>query len=158
MKKGIKISVVILLLLLTGCTIGGSFFMLNYSLRPEAKIRAKNADSYPFMYENYPFLRPWVDSLNQAHALRDTFVLNPEGIRLHAYYIAAPQPTKKTAVIVHGYTDNAIHVHDRLSIQSRPAIQCAFARPATSGRERWTGHSDGMERPSGRNAMDAHRQ
>ena len=45
MKKGIKISVVILLLLLTGCTIGGSFFMLNYSLRPEAKIRAKNADS-----------------------------------------------------------------------------------------------------------------
>lgn len=110
MKKGIKISVVILLLLLTGCTIGGSFFMLNYSLRPEAKIRAKNADSYPFMYENYPFLRPWVDSLNQAHALRDTFVLNPEGIRLHAYYIAAPQPTKKTAVIVHGYTDNAIRM------------------------------------------------
>ena len=106
MKKGIKIGVITLLLLLTGCTIGGSFFMLNYSLRPEAKIRAKNADSYPFMYKNYPFLRPWVDSLNQAHALRDTFVLNPEGIRLHAYYIAAPQPTKKTAVIIHGYTDN----------------------------------------------------
>ena len=81
MKKGIKIGVITLLLLLTGCTIGGSFFMLNYSLRPEAKIRAKNADSYPFMYKNYPFLRPWVDSLNQAHALRDTFVLNPEGIR-----------------------------------------------------------------------------
>lgn len=110
MKKGIKIGVITLLLLLTGCTIGGSFFMLNYSLRPEAKIRAKNADSYPFMYKNYPFLRPWVDSLNQAHALRDTFVLNPEGIRLHAYYIAAPQPTKKTAVIVHGYTDNAIRM------------------------------------------------
>lgn len=49
MKKGIKIGVITLLLLLTGCTIGGSFFMLNYSLRPEAKIRAKNADSYPFM-------------------------------------------------------------------------------------------------------------
>ena len=59
MKKGIKIGVITLLLLLTGCTIGGSFFMLNYSLRPEAKIRAKNADSYPFMYKNYPFLRPW---------------------------------------------------------------------------------------------------
>ena len=55
MKKGIKIGVITLLLLLTGCTIGGSFFMLNYSLRPEAKIRAKNADSYPFMYKNYPF-------------------------------------------------------------------------------------------------------
>ena len=77
MKKGIKIGVITLLLLLTGCTIGGSFFMLNYSLRPEAKIRAKNADSYHFMNKIYPFLRPWVDSLNQAHSLLDTFVLNP---------------------------------------------------------------------------------
>ena len=62
------------------------------------------------MYANYPFLRPWVDSLNKVNALRDTFILNPEGIRLHAYYIAAPKPTKKTAVIVHGYTDNAIRM------------------------------------------------
>lgn len=68
MKKGIKISVVILLLLLTGCTIGGSFFMLNYSLRPEAKIRAKNADSYPFMYENYPFyVLGWIASIRLMH-------------------------------------------------------------------------------------------
>ena len=104
MKKGIKIGVITLLLLLTGCTIGGSFFMLNYSLRPEAKIRAKNADSYPFMYKNYPFLRPWVDSLNQAHA------------------------------------------------------QCTIARPSTSGGEWWSRHPDGLERPPGRNAMDAHRQ
>lgn len=37
MKKGIKIGVITLLLLLTGCTIGGSFFMINYSLRPEAE-------------------------------------------------------------------------------------------------------------------------
>ena len=100
MKKGIKIGVITLLLLLTGCTIGGSFFMLNYSLRPEAKIRAKNADSYPFMYKNYPFLRPWVDSLNQAHALRDTFVLNPEGIRLHAYYRNQPKRRQSLYMVI----------------------------------------------------------
>lgn len=68
MKKGIKIGVITLLLLLTGCTIGGSFFMLNYSLRPEAKIRAKNADSYPFMYKNYPFCVPgWIVSIRLMH-------------------------------------------------------------------------------------------
>lgn len=109
MKKVVYI-VILLMLVLTGCTIGGSYYMLNYSLRPNAKLLAKNADSYPFMYKNYPFLRPWVDSLRQADALKDTFILNPHGIQLHAYYIAAPQPTKKTAVIVHGYTDNAIRM------------------------------------------------
>lgn len=109
MKKVVYI-VILLMLVLTGCTIGGSYYMLNYSLRPNAKLLAKNADSYPFMYKNYPFLRPWVDSLRQADALKDTFILNPHGVQLHAYYIAAPQPTKKTAVIVHGYTDNAIRM------------------------------------------------
>ena len=44
MKKGIKIGVITLLLLLTGCTIGGSFFMLNYSLRPEAKIGLRGTE------------------------------------------------------------------------------------------------------------------
>lgn len=109
MKK-VVYSVIILMLVLTGCTIGGSYYMLNYSLRPNAKLLVKNADSYPFMYKSYPFLRPWIDSLRQANALKDTFILNPHGVQLHAHYIAAPQPTKKTAVIVHGYTDNAIRM------------------------------------------------
>ena len=84
--------------------------MLNFSLTPNAKILSKDADSYPFMYRNYPFLRPWVDSLKQVDALKDTFIINPHGIQLHAYYVAAPQPTSKTAVIVHGHTDNAIRM------------------------------------------------
>lgn len=68
MKKGIKISVVILLLLLTGCTIGGSFFMLNYSLRPEAKIRAKNADSYPSCTKTIRFyVLGWIASIRLMH-------------------------------------------------------------------------------------------
>ena len=107
-KRGWILGGIILLVILTGCMIGGSYYMLNFSLTPNARIRAKDADSYRYLYANYPFLRPWVDSLNQVNALKDTFILNPEGIRLHAYYIAAPKPTPKTAVIVHGYTDNAI--------------------------------------------------
>ena len=107
-KRGWILGGIILLVILTGCMIGGSYYMLNFSLTPNARIRAKDADSYRYLYANYPFLRPWVDSLNQVNALKDTFILNPEGIRLHAYYIAVPKPTPKTAVIVHGYTDNAI--------------------------------------------------
>ena len=66
MRKRIIYVIIIVVLLLTGCTIGGSFYMLNFSLTPDAKILSKDADSYPYMYRNYPFLRPWVDSLRQA--------------------------------------------------------------------------------------------
>ena len=63
MRKRIIYVIIIVVLLLTGCTIGGSFYMLNFSLTPDAKILSKDADSYPYMYRNYPFLRSWVDSL-----------------------------------------------------------------------------------------------
>ena len=108
MRRKVVYSIIIIMLALTGCTIGGSFYMLNFSLTPNAKILSKDADSYPFMYRNYPFLRPWVDSLKQVDALKDTFIINPHGIQLHAYYVAAPQPTSKTAVIVHGLS--LIHI------------------------------------------------
>lgn len=83
-------------------------FMLVYSLQPDN--RGKDLQgSFDYMYEEYPFLRPWVDSLETAGALRDTFIVN-DGARLHAYYVAAPEATRATAVIVHGYTDNAIRM------------------------------------------------
>jgi fermentation-respiration switch protein FrsA (DUF1100 family) len=66
--------------------------------------------SWEYMFENYPELEAWTDSLQQANALKDTFTYAPDGTRLHAYYVAAPSPTSKTAVIVHGYTDNAIRM------------------------------------------------
>jgi fermentation-respiration switch protein FrsA (DUF1100 family) len=66
--------------------------------------------SWEYMFENYPELETWTDSLQQANALKDTFTYAPDGTRLHAYYVAAPSPTSKTAVIVHGYTDNAIRM------------------------------------------------
>ena len=88
---------------------GGSLYMLNYSLRPEN--RGKDLQgSMEYMMQNYPQLKPWVDSLQQHHALKDTFITAPDGIRLHAYYAYASRPSRRTAVIVHGYTDNAIRI------------------------------------------------
>ena len=98
------------ILLLVAAVIGGSFYMLAFSLRPDAKMREKNATAYEYMYAEYPFLRPWVDSLQTAGALRDTVIADPRGVRLHALYAAAPVPTDRTAVIVHGYTDCAVRM------------------------------------------------
>ena len=109
MKRIVRI-VVVSVLLLAAIVAGGSLYMLSYSLRPDATMRAKNASSYEYMYGEYPFLRPWVDSLERTGALRDTVILGSEGERLHAIYAAAPRPTDRTAGIVHGYTDNAVRM------------------------------------------------
>lgn len=110
MKKKVIYSFNIILLIFIIYTIGGGLYMLNFALTPEKKIRTKDMSSYSEMYADYPFLNAWVDSLNNKNALKDTFIVNAQGVRLHAYYIEAPQPTTKTAVIVHGYTDNAIRM------------------------------------------------
>lgn len=108
MKKafiGIGIIVAVLVALLGTA----SMFMLQFSLSP--KNEGKNiSGSWDYMFENYPELEVWRDSLYQTNALKDTFVYAPDGLRLHAYYVAASTPTPKTAVIVHGYTDNAVRM------------------------------------------------
>lgn len=45
-----------------------------------------------------------------AGALKDFYIENDRGETLHALYVAAAHPTLKTAVIVHGYTDNAVRM------------------------------------------------
>ena len=109
MKRIVR-NVVVVILLLIAIVVGGSLYLLSYSLTPDATMRAKKASSYIYMYDEYPFLKSWVDSLESAGALRDTTIIAPEGERLHALYAAAPEPTDKTAVIVHGYTDDAVRI------------------------------------------------
>lgn len=103
-------SIAVVLSLSAVLVAGGSLYLLSYSLRPERTVREKDADSYKYMYAEYPFLRPWVDSLERTGALRDTTILGRRGERLHALWAAAPHPTDRTAVIVHGYTDNAVRM------------------------------------------------
>ena len=111
MKKTIKYSILGLAALCTVLLCGG-YYMLGYSLKPDDLVsRSRNiAASYDFMYERYPELHPWVDSLMTAGALKDFYIENDRGEPLHALYVAAAHPTLKTAVIVHGYTDNAVRM------------------------------------------------
>lgn len=109
MKKKYLIGTGIALVLLVAILLGASQYMLDYSLRPENRGRDLTG-SWQYMFDTYPYLKPWTDSLKQAEALKDTFIYSPDNVKLHAYYVAAAQPTAKTAVIVHGYTDNAIRM------------------------------------------------
>ena len=102
MKKWVRYLSIICLVLILFLGLSG-FFFLNYALKPNVK---------PYSFESvkaqYPYIAPWLDSLQTHKALKDTFIINKEGVKLHAYYVLAKQPTPKTAVLIHGYTDNSI--------------------------------------------------
>lgn len=92
-------------------TVGGALYLQTYALKASGNLRGKDlAGSYAYMTEVYPWIRGWADSLRMHGALRDTFITADDGCRLHALYAEADTPTPNTAVIVHGYTDNAIRM------------------------------------------------
>ena len=109
MKKKILLSISIVIGIIIVILGIASSFMIRFALSPTNEGKDIQS-SWEYMFENYPELKPWTDSLFQANALKDTFIYAPNQVRLHAYYVAASNPTAKTAVIVHGYTDNAIRM------------------------------------------------
>ena len=118
MKKGIIIAFVIVIVVMVVATIGGSFYMLDFALAPDAE-RTDTAASFRQLVEKHPEVKPWLDSLNQRGALRDTFIIMPSGERHHGYFIRqATDSTKNVAdsttmshpvaIVVHGWRDTAI--------------------------------------------------
>ena len=95
------------LLMLAGVVVGGSLYMLDYALAPNPE-RQDTAQRFRWLFEGYPETRPWVDSLRRAAALCDTFAVMPSGERHHAFVIRQPRPTRRTAVVLHGWRDQAI--------------------------------------------------
>ena len=145
-KKGLTLGI-ILLLLLGALTLGGAFYLLDFALCPsmvgvaEAESRVRRA---------YPQVSPWLDSLQQREALRDTIILAPDGAKLHALYASAKQPTARTAVIVHGYTDQAaemLHIgylyhHDLDYNILLPDLRYAGLTPGESIQMGWKDRED----------------
>lgn len=97
-----------LLLIVVAVLVGASFYMLDYSLKPANNHTRDYARKYRQLFKAYPETRPWIDSLQRVGGLRDTFVTMASGERHHALLIPAHGQTHRTAVVVHGYTDNAV--------------------------------------------------
>lgn len=107
MKKFIKvISVVIILLLVV--LVAGARYMVYFALTPRSGYDEK--EEIAMHIENYPWQKEWVDSILTNEALKDTFVTNDEGLKIHAFYLPAPKTTTKTVVLVHGYKDCGIRM------------------------------------------------
>lgn len=85
--------------------IGGSFYMLDYSLAPDPN-RMDIDSCYRQQFEAYPESKEWVDSLRSIDALRDTFLIMPTGEKHHAFYV--DRGSTRTALVIHGWRDCAI--------------------------------------------------
>jgi pimeloyl-ACP methyl ester carboxylesterase len=85
--------------------VGGSFYMLDYSLAPDPN-RMDTDSCYQQQFEAYPESKEWVYSLRGIDALRDTFLTMPTGERHHAFFV--DRGSSRTAIVVHGWRDCAI--------------------------------------------------
>lgn len=86
---------------------GAALYLLDFSLNPGGKAE-RDAESIAYLQKYYPGTAEWMDSLKKAGLLRDTFIIN-RGNKLHAFYATHPD-AKGTAVLAHGYTDNAVRM------------------------------------------------
>lgn len=106
MKKTLLSLAALVVLALVAVT-GGSLYMLDYALSPNPE-RTDTAQRFALLFDEYPETRPWVDSLRRRQALRDTFLTMPSGERHHAYLVDQQPRSALTAVLVHGWRDQAI--------------------------------------------------
>lgn len=107
--KKIVTGSVITLVIIAAALICAGQYMIDYALTPVNRGRNLQ-ESWEYQIQKYPYLEAWRDSLQRTGALKDTFIYADDGTKMHSYYIYAGEKTNKTAVIVHGYTDNAIRM------------------------------------------------
>lgn len=102
--------VVALVALLMLLSFVGGWMLLNTALMTSNSGREGYEASRHAMREEYPVLGGWLDSLQAEEALCDVYMEGGAGSLLHGVYICASEPTKRTAVVIHGYTDNAMRM------------------------------------------------
>jgi uncharacterized protein len=101
--KIFAVTVVVIIVLLAAA----SEYFLRYSLHRD-KVNYDADKGFVIMGKTCPWIAPWLDSIRNEGVLRDTFIVDGDGKRLHAWFAAAPRKTGNTAVIVHGYKSHSI--------------------------------------------------
>lgn len=106
MRKALY-TIIIIIAICLAATVGGSFYMLNFSLSPDANRRDTDS-AYALLFKRMPNMEAWTDSVISNDLLKDTFVTMENGEHQHAIYMKGDSAHGRTAIIIHGYKDNAI--------------------------------------------------
>lgn len=106
MKRRIKFQLMTATIVLLIALVGGSFYMIEYSLRRHLPDKFSRETRFTHVVSGNPEIKPWVDSLQKYKLIHDTIVKMQNNERQHAMFVYANLPTTKTAVLLHGYHDN----------------------------------------------------
>ena len=79
--------------------------MVDYALTPD---RMSDDEAINRQVARAPWIAEWVDSVRQSGTLHDTIITRPDGVKLHAWWLASSRPTTHTAIAVHGYKAQAL--------------------------------------------------
>ena len=90
-------------------SLAGSVFMLHVAL-DRATCSERPSNVLRRLSQRGAFLTHWIDSISRTKALRDTFIVAAAGRRLHAWYLRAPSPTPRVALLLHGYGDQGLEM------------------------------------------------
>lgn len=112
MKKGLKIFLIVFacvcaLQLVVGLIMADK--LVKYSLQPERGIVNKDLSSEKAWMDTIFHTTEWFDELVRTGQMRDTTIMDFRGTsKLQGYYCPAAVPSKRTAVIAHGYTSSGL--------------------------------------------------
>lgn len=107
MKKAI-IKIIGILVVITAILFTLASYTLDYAVHPA------NNDTHDYdywfgrVYQKYPELEQWFDSLTTHQLLRDTFIVADDGLKRHAFILQHDSLATGSTVMVHGYTDNCV--------------------------------------------------
>ena len=101
-------SVIIVIIIICGIAVYFGHYMLNVAVRPEIDRRHQLDSCYARVYNKYPELQLWHDSLVAKGTLRDTFLLADDGTKRHGLILRHDSLSNGTSLVLHGYDDNAV--------------------------------------------------
>lgn len=132
------VGLIVVVLLLV---VGGGYYLTEVALRPHFE-RGDEACLHAWG-ENYPTHKPWADSLRRAHLLQEITIAAEDQTPLHAYYLPTEQPSLRTAVVVHGYTDHPFGML-HIACLYREELGCNILLPTLRFHGKSGGDSMGM--------------
>lgn len=106
MKKFSK-AVLGVFLVLFLADVGVAIYFLHVALAKTTCV-VDEYDVWESQKRRVPFAAAWLDSIRAGRCMQDLLQQNAEGHTLHAYWLPAPQPTSRTAILLHGYRNQAL--------------------------------------------------
>jgi len=110
MKK-ILYCLLVVFVLFVGASLFGAYKLVSVATTPEDNY-GKNYDvAYTIIYNKYPEMKAWWDSLVANNLCRDVYITNEEGHKLHGLLLEHPSsdtvPVTGSMMMIHGYCDDA---------------------------------------------------